>query len=261
MTRIEQFDNAHSNALRGIWLLGDVHGAFKHIAQALLAANEKPRWLVFLGDIDIDHIAFREVLAPMQRHFPAIKVAFIHGNHDADTYEHWDMLHDCGDAVALHGKVLDMDGVRVAGLGGNFMGRVWSPPGQASFANKVEAMKTGSGQWRDGDKPNPALHAAIYPDDLTALSKLRADILVTHEAPACHPHGFAELDDLARSMGVVRSFHGHHHDDRSAQYLLGIKKRGFDARGVGFCGVTNGLGKVVRLGDGVLDVYPVEDDW
>ncbi|APW48614.1 metallophosphoesterase family protein, partial [Rhodoferax antarcticus] len=121
MNHIDQFDQEHADALRGIWFLGDVHGAFKHIAQALLAAKEKPRWLVFLGDIDIDHISFREVLAPVKRHFTDTKVAFIHGNHDADTYEHWEMLHDCGDAVALHGQVTDLDGVRVAGLGGNFM--------------------------------------------------------------------------------------------------------------------------------------------
>ncbi|MEO8119748.1 MAG: metallophosphoesterase [Rhodoferax sp.] len=259
---IDQFDQEHADALRGIWFLGDVHGMFKHIAETLLAAIEKPRWLVFLGDIDIDHITFREVLAPMQRHFPAIKVAFIHGNHDADTYEHWDMLHDCGDAVALHGKVVDLDGVRVAGLGGNFMGRIWSPPAQASFENKKKAMHRGAFQWRDGQMPNPSLHAAIYPDDVAALAKLRADILVTHEAPSCHPHGFAALDDLARAMRVLRSFHGHHHDDRSDEYVRGREQRGFDARGVGFCGVTNGLGEVIRLGDGLLEVYPVEDhEW
>jgi cytosine/adenosine deaminase-related metal-dependent hydrolase len=51
-----------------------------------------------------------------------------------------------------------------------------------------------------------------------ALSKLRADILVTHEAPSCHPYGFAAIDALARAMGVVRSFHGHQHDDQSDAY-------------------------------------------
>lgn len=246
MNHIDQFDQDHGDALRGIWFLGDVHGTFEHIAEALLAANEKPRWLVFLGDIDIDHITFREVLAPLNRNFPAMKVAFIHGNHDADTYEHWEMLHDCGDAVALHAKVTELDGVRVAGLGGNFMGRVWSPPAQASFQNKQKAMNRGAYQWRDGQKPNPSLHAAIYPDDVATLSKLRADILVTHEAPSCHPHGFAALDELVRSMRVVRSFHGHPHDDRSAQYMLGREQRGFDARAVDYCGIKNGLGEVIR---------------
>lgn len=249
INRTEEFDQEHADALRAIWFLGDVHGAFKHITQALLNAPEKPRWLVFLGDIDIDHISFREVLAPVRRHFPNTQIAFIHGNHDADTYEHWAMLHDCGDAVALHGQVIDLNGVRVAGLGGNFMGRIWSPPAQPVFFNKAKAMKPSPGQWRGGSQPNPALHAAIYPDDVAKLAKLRADILVTHEAPSCHPHGFAALDDLARALRVVRTFHGHHHDDRSEQYAKVREALGFDARAVDYCGIKNGLGEVIRKGE------------
>ena len=248
MNPIDQFDQEHADILRSIWFLGDVHGAFGHIAQALLAASDKPRWLVFLGDIDIDHLTFREVLAPLNHEFPAMKVAFIHGNHDADTYAHWEMLHDCGDAVALHAQVTELSGVRVAGLGGHFMGRVWSPPAPASFQNKHQATSRGAFQWRGGQKPNPSLHAAIYPDDVAALSTLKADILVTHEAPSCHPHGFAALDALARSMRVVRSFHGHHHDDRSAHYLPGRQQRGFDARAVDYYGIKNGLGEVIWAG-------------
>jgi hypothetical protein len=29
------FDHKHETALQGIWFLGDVHGEFRHIAQAL----------------------------------------------------------------------------------------------------------------------------------------------------------------------------------------------------------------------------------
>lgn len=232
------FDHQHERALQGIWFLGDVHGEFRHIAQALqvvatvqttpasrstsTSSPALPSWLVFLGDVDIDHQPFREALAPLRRNFPAVKVAFIHGNHDADTYEHWACLHDCGDAVALHGQVVEMNGVRIAGLGGNFLGRIWSPPGEVFFANKTSAMNQGAFQWRGGQKPNPKLHGAIYPDDVKHLASLRADILVTHEAPSCHPYGFAALDELARSMRVVRSFHGHQHDDRSAEYALHV---------------------------------------
>ena len=78
--------------------------------------------------------------------------------------------------------------------------------------------------------------------------KRRADILATDEAPLLHPHGFAALDALARSMRVVRSFQGHHHDDRSTQYLSGRQQRGFDARAVDYCGIKNGLGEVIRAG-------------
>jgi len=244
----QAFDTEHDHALRQIWFLGDVHGEFKHIARALLDAPVKPHWLVFLGDIDIDHISFGEILEPLCRNFRDTKVAFIYGNHDADTYEHWQMLHDCGDAVALHGQVADLGGVKVAGLGGNFMGRIWSPPANPTFRNKKESMNRGPYQWRDGQRPNPSLHAAIYPDDVESLSKKRADILITHEAPSCHPYGFEAIDELARSMHVVRSFHGHQHDDRSDRYALVRDKMGFDARAVDFCGIKNGLGEIIRKG-------------
>ena len=72
--------------LRHLWFLGDVHGEFKHIARALLDAPEKPSWLVFLGDIDIDHMPFAEILEPLRRNFTDTEVAFIHqafGDHDA----------------------------------------------------------------------------------------------------------------------------------------------------------------------------------
>ena len=46
-------------------------------------------------------------------------------------------------------------------------------------------------------------------------------------------------------MRVVRSFHGHHHDDRSAEYALMREEMGFDARAVGYCGITNGLGDII----------------
>ncbi|MBK9236737.1 MAG: metallophosphoesterase [Rhodoferax sp.] len=251
MRDLNQFDLEHRQALRRIWFLGDVHGEFRHIAQTLLSASERPRWLVFLGDIDIDHQPLRELLAPLSRWSPEAKVLFIHGNHDADTAAHWAMLHDCGDAEPLHRRVVHLDGVRVAGLGGNFLGRIWCPPGEAVFASKVAAMTPGPLLWLDpeGRRPNSMLHAAIYPDDLNVLSRQRADILVTHEAPSCHPHGFETLDQLARSLGVVRTFHGHHHDDRSEDYPRLRESLGFDARAVAYCGIKNGLGEVILPGE------------
>ena len=245
-----EFDLEHSEALRGLWFCGDVHSEFKHLAQSLLAAEKKPSWLVFLGDIDIDHVSFREVLAPLRRHFSQTQVAFIHGNHDADTYDHWQCLHDCGDALAMHGKVVELDGIRVAGLGGNFMGRIWSPPGSVLYQSRDAALNDPHNNWRDpdGQRPNAQHLATIYPEDILTMSQLRADILVTHEAPSCHPYGYDTLDGLARDMQVVRSFHGHHHDDRSDEYAKVRETLGFDARGVNYCSIKNGLGEHVFEG-------------
>jgi len=249
-TAVDAFDRQHLGALRNLWFAGDVHGDFQHIEAALNAArgwNRLPSWLVFLGDLDIDQQPLRLVLEPMLALSPELRVAFIHGNHDADSYAHWECLHDCGAAVALHGRVVDLDGIRVAGLGGNFLGRVWAPPLQPTFTHKAAAMHRGPYGWRDGLRPNPKLHGAVYHDDVATLGQQRADILVTHEAPSCHPYGWAELDQLARDLGVVRTFHGHTHDDRSEAYARQREDLGFDARAVDFRRIKNGLGETVDV--------------
>lgn len=245
----EQFDKNNAEALRGLWFLGDVHGEFKWVARALEAAKKAPDWIVFLGDLDVDR-PLRECLAPMLRDFPQTKVALIHGNHDADSYERWENFMDHAPATWLHGQVVELNGIKVAGLGGNFMGRTWMPDSASgpSFRNKDKAMNQGAFQHRGGQRPWPGYHAAIYPDDVEHLAKQRADILVTHEAPSCHKYGFAELDKLSRSMRVVRSFHGHHHDDMSDEYALKRDELGFDAKAVNFLAIKNGLGEIVYPG-------------
>lgn len=243
------FDTAHDQALRSIWFAGDVHGEFKYIKRALQTTNKEgraaPRWLVFLGDQDLEERPFRDEVQEIQELCPGLRVAFIHGNHDSDTHEKWELLHDSGPAIALHGQVVELGGIRVAGLGGNFMGRIWAPPSQPTFASRSAAMKRGPYAWRENQRPNPKLNGAIYPEDVDRLAAQRADVLVTHEAPSCHPYGWAALDDLARVMGVKRTFHGHTHDDLSEQYRLQSDEIGFDAIAVNYCCIKNGLGEFI----------------
>lgn len=236
-------------ALSRIWFLGDVHGRLDHIGRALQpmqpVLQQEPTWLVFLGDIELPGVTFREALAPLREAFPAIKVAFIHGNHDADTHEAWAALHDAGDAVVLHGQVVDLDGVRVAGLGGNFLGRVWYPPEAPKIASRNAATYRHPNLIKRGQLHAPVLHGAIYQDELEALAALQADVLVTHEAPSCHHHGWPVLDQLARDLGVVRAFHGHTHDDQTALYAQQSDALGFEAVAVNFRCIKNGLGELV----------------
>lgn len=243
--RVRRFDREKASALRRVWFVGDVHGEFKYLARAFLAAAVRPRWIVFAGDVEIDHKPLKEVLAPMWRFAPGVRVAFIYGNHDADSYEHWEMLHDAGDAVALHGTVADMDGVQVAGLGGHFSSKVWYPPEAPRYVDRAEALGGGAFRFRGGQRPAPQYLAAIYPADINWMKQHSADILVTHEAPSCHPRGFWALDGLAREMGVARSFHGHHHDDRTAEYAPQRGRIGFDAVGLRYCQIKNGLAEII----------------
>ena len=50
-------------------------------------------------------------------------------------------------------------------------------------------------------------------------SAQKEELKTTHEAPGYHEHGFAQLDTLARRMGVRTTVHGHQHDsiDSSAR--------------------------------------------
>lgn len=74
---------------------------------------------------------------------------------------------------------------------------------------------------KEGNKPDrlpgpplvgkALLHkGTIFWNDWMQLYGQQADILVTHEAPTCHPHGFRGIDVLAHCMKVKFTFHGHH---------------------------------------------------
>lgn len=232
-------------ALDRIWMLGDVHGEFRYLHRALQDAPAPPRWLVFAGDVDIDTRPFSHYLAPFRQQWPMLKVAFIHGNHDADTHEHWACLHDCGDATPLHNRVADLDGVRMAGLGGVFQQRAWWPGSAPRFHSKAEALGGGAQRFRDGQRPKPQYRGAIYPAEVDNLSQLQADVLVMHEAPSCHRHGFAVLDDMTRCLGVARVFHGHHHDDCTDAYRPLWPGMGFETYALGSCGIRTASGRVV----------------
>jgi len=252
--RVEGFDSEHSDTLRSLWFCGDVHGSFGHIAQAVLVAPVKPMWLVFLGDQEIEAMTFEEVLAPLNRHFPDVRVAFIHGNHDADDAVLWRNLHASGSAIALHGQVIEIDTgsgpIRVAGLGGNFLGKVWTPPDMPVFESYDALLKKGSSKYREGPRqePNARYLGAIYPETVKVLSGQRADILVTHEAGHFHPHGWKCITDLALALGVARAFHGHTHDDLTDQYRLRQSEMGFDTVAVNYCSIKNGLGELIVRG-------------
>lgn len=134
------------------------------------------------------------------------------------------------------------DGTRLAGLGGVFRASVWYPKGSETsegrplFASPREHARSTPRQtrWRQG--PARKHWSTIYPEEVERLRHLRADVLVTHEAPGYHHNGFPLLDELARSVGAKVLVHGHHHDrlDSSGRWLA----QGFQSFGVGLRGIT-----------------------
>lgn len=173
-----------------ILFCGDPHGHFGHIIEAV--QEHQPAAVILLGDLQ----AQRPLEVELALILDKTEVWFIHGNHDTDSEADHDNLF--GSKLAnrnLHGRVVEIAGQRIAGLGG-----------------------------------------VIFPVDYERLQKQRADILVTHEAPSSHPHGFA-IDELASRMGVSKAIHGHHNDQ--LDYSAERTRLGFNAFGVGFRGIID----------------------
>jgi len=223
-----------------ILFCGDPHGAFRHIIEA--ASRTMASAVVLLGDMEPQRPLHLELAPLLERTVP---VWFIHGNHDADSDELW--MRVWGSELAdrnVHGRVVELpDGRRLAGLGGVFRESVFYPSmsaargGEPAFRTRQEHGKATPRQDRWGGHGIARRHwGTIYPEDVDRLADLRADILITHEAPGYHPNGFELLDTLVQSMGAKVVIHGHHHDrlDSSDRWW----QQGFRSYGVGLRGIT-----------------------
>ena len=207
-----------------IVFFGDPHGDFNPVLDAV--ERLQPEAIVFLGDLQARQPLHVE-LAPIRNQ---TKIWFIHGNHDSDSDEDFDHLFhsELGDRN-LDGQVQVISGYRVAGLGGVFRDKVWDPalpleqaavPSAESMAAHARRGRFGTevdlrSTWRGGILRKH--HSSIFPNVYQALCRLRADILVTHEAPSAHAYGFRALDDLAVHLGAKLVVHGHHH--KAIDYL------------------------------------------
>jgi len=185
-----------------ILFCGDPHGDFG--ALLARAVTTQPDAIVLLGDQTPDR-PLAEILGPW-----ASRTWYILGNHDSDREEY--LIHHL-DSMAdrnLHGRVRPVAGVSIGGLGGVFRGAVWRPPSPPQWTDRAEFVRHTRPAHRFRRGPALKHWTSIYPEDVQALAKLHADVLVTHEAPTTHPHGYKALDDLAVAMDVRRVVHGHH---------------------------------------------------
>lgn len=225
-----------------IWFLGDVHGQFDHVLR--MVKTHRPAAVIFLGDLECG-LPLDIILRPI---LDLTEIWFIHGNHDSDRSSFWHNLH--GNSLSkhsLHGKVVEVAGYRVAGLGGTFEAIAWLPGttdnGVQNYQDFLVSLERRP-QHEDIIKTK-RLHAlsAIFPDDYFSLAMESADILVCHEAPSCHRYGYKEIDELALAMGVKMVVHGHHHDNMD--YRSEWIRMGFEAYGVGFRCVMGIDGKLI----------------
>lgn len=217
-----------------ILFAGDPHGDFKPLIAAV--HRHQPEAVVLLGDY--------ELKKPLEEYIHTIlnktQIWWIPGNHDFEPPLHYNNLFTSQLANQnLHLQVKEIAGLRIAGIGGIFLGRVWYPPNSPKWASKQHYLRHQSLHIKS---PGLSLkyQSAIWPDEWNELKKLNADVLVSHEAPRSHRHGFIAIDQLAEAMGVKKVFHGHLHEHYSARIRKGIQ-----VHGVGNAMVADLLGNEV----------------
>ena len=201
-----------------ILFAGDPHGNFKPLIAAV--HKYRPVAVILLGDYDL--------AVPLESCLQEIvgltEIWWIAGNHD---FESPDKYHNLFNSALsdkdLHLKVTEIAGLRVVGLGGIFLGRVWYPPQQPKWLGKQHYLSTQSTKIKHIDDISLKYKSAIWHDEFEALKALKADILVSHEAPGSHRHGFNVIGELAATMGVKSIFHGHLHENYAGFIKKNIK--------------------------------------
>lgn len=258
-----------------IFFCGDLHGKFSYLLAAV--EQHQPAAVVLLGDIMGD-TAPRSLEQELAAILDKTEIWWIHGNHDTDQAGPCAMLFDSALADRnLHGRVVEVAGVRIAGLGGIFRGRIWSPPAPALFRSyddyladaeqkrprrlrsqspiKRQAILESASGMLEARPAEDDWHyhedrkhrSSIFPEEYERLSSEGADVLVIHESPDCHPYGHEAISELAQLLGVKASFHGHQHDN--LDYSQHSERLGFDAHGVGLRGISDLHGKVIVAGE------------
>ena len=199
-----------------LMFFGDPHGDFEPVIAAV--QRFRPEAIVLLGDLQARRPLHVELAPILDR----TEVYFIHGNHDTGSDSDYDNLF--GSELAdrnLHGRIVEIAGYKIAGLGGIFRSKIWDPrrPVEEAAFFSADALRRSmrrEEQWRGGIARRH--RSTIFPEDYQRLLRSPpADILVTHEAPAVHPHGWRAIDELAEALGVQLVAHGHHH--RSVDYV------------------------------------------
>lgn len=225
------------NPKNKILFAGDPHGDFKPLIAAV--QEYKPEAVVLLGDYDLE--------MPLESYLQEIvgltEIWWIAGNHDFGTpSKHKNLFHSALADKGLHLKVTEIAGVRIAGLGGIFLGRVWYPPQQPKWLGKRHYLHNQPANIKH-TAMSLKYKGAIWYDEFEALKTLKADILVTHEAPGSHRHGFDVIGELAAAMGVKHIFHGHLHENYASVIKNDIKVFGVADRAV-----ADLMGNTIRNG-------------
>lgn len=207
-----------------IWFIGDPHGEFAFINQAV--ALNPPGAVILLGDLEANQ-PIMDLLTPAMRQ---TMVFWIVGNHDTDSAAY--ARHAMADNLSKHwinARIEVINGLRLLGFGGIFRPDIWLPPGPPRHSSYAawSAATADRLEVRSMRRHDLRRHrSSIFPDAYSAALKCQADIVVSHEAPSCHCLGYKEIDYLATSTGARLIIHGHHHESYQTTLSTGVKVQG-----------------------------------
>ena len=163
-----------------ILFAGNTYGDHRWLWSAV--ERLRPTALVHLGDIQLEEEA-EQALADV---LPHTRFLWIAGNHDYDTLDYYLRLQVPRlSSGCLHGRVLVVDGLRIAGLCGWFQAGVWRPPERPCPGHKPWILRFSATRNEDSLLREVRRSGAIWWEDYEALWNQRADVLVCHEAPSC----------------------------------------------------------------------------
>jgi len=213
-----------------ILFVGDCHGDFDPLLEAATTATA----VILLGDQEpLEDLA--SILGPEI----AEKTWWIFGNHDSDDAEY--LAHHAAMADRnLHCRVVEIDGLRIAGLGGTFRSNVLGVDRQTPLSDlpriRPQDTRQSLAMIRKGRKLAPQDHTTIFPEDLNLMaglaSKTRVDVFISHEAPESHKLGYRILGDVARALKARLHIHAHHHERYDAMIDGGIRVTGVGMSGM-----------------------------
>ncbi|UMA63578.1 metallophosphoesterase [Roseivivax marinus] len=226
------YDLIHSSLairLEGVLFYGDPHGRWGPLFEAL---DSDIHTVFILGDLaeakrnplQVDDAC--QALKLIQDR--GVNWHTISGNHDSDTAKICDLVFYELEEQLANGRVITVKtgDVKVAGLGGVIRGRIWDGEAKPYVRSPDELLAKTPKQERYRHGLPFKKRSTIFPSTVDYLSEQKADVLITHEAPSCHPNGFKFIDKLADAMGVELIVHGHHHTSYNARLDSGVKVKG-----------------------------------
>lgn len=231
-------------------VFGDPHCNYTAIEEAALDIDPaNPPLCIFVGDFGfgdtvgnkkthdavlLDPRPADEILRPLTD--LGCQILYVMGNHDFENERQYSKFLESRTLRTgnLHRRVIEVDGVRIAGLGGIFAGHVWEPnlwdlglPESLKFHTRAQYALEKKSKWKDGLAiPHRQI---IFPEDIEYMRTLEADILVMHEAPfsdETDDKGHHVLNRLAEEMGVKAIIHGHLHWAYKTELESGIVVHG-----------------------------------